>query len=470
MGASSSTEQVPAEQRKAESLTASTGALPMLQKAFSVLADPQTNTIPLHSLQCCGRMSASTSFNGLFRILAMALAKAGLPEKLQFESDDDGGKMSGFLMPVDVLMLLWMCYIMSWNYKNLESFGGKDHGLPDLSHLVFSAVLSCAEAGVELNPWDCDILSMDVQLPAAKIHLWALKTVPTLTDCLSGYVHGKLEKSFTSENKLDPSCSAAHDLSPIVECNTSLLNQGRAWAISLTLEKHFKWRDYKSKLPQSSLHGKGLNRFWSNVEGYNGPMLILIAASSGDVHNDNGNVRRWILGALTHQAFENRDMFYGSSGSLYAISPVLNVFLPSGKEKNFVYSHLHPTGRVYDPHPKPVGLAFGGSIGNERISIDEDFAKVTVRHHAVDKTYQSGSLFPNQGFLPVEALILDVEVWGLGGRTTKEMQTSYKKREELFTDQRRKVDLKTFSNWEDSPEKMMMDMVSDPNRVQREDR
>lgn len=61
-----------------------------------------------------------------------------------------------------------------------------------------------------------------------------------------------------------------------------------------------------------------------------------------------------------------------------------------------MYSHLHPKGRVYDPHPKPVGVAFGGSVGNERIFIDEDFAKVTVRHHAADKTYQPGSLFPNQ--------------------------------------------------------------------------
>ncbi|RWW48566.1 hypothetical protein BHE74_00045344, partial [Ensete ventricosum] len=32
------------------------------------------------------------------------------------------------------------------------------------------------------------------------------------------------------------------------------------------------------------------------------------------------------------------------------------------------------------------------------------------------------------------------------------------------------VDLKTFASWEDSPEKMMMDMVSDPNKVRREDR
>ena len=46
MGASSSTEQVPAEQREVEILTASTGALPMLQKAFSVLADPKQIPFP----------------------------------------------------------------------------------------------------------------------------------------------------------------------------------------------------------------------------------------------------------------------------------------------------------------------------------------------------------------------------------------------------------------------------------------
>lgn len=52
MGASSSTEQkVSAEQREVEALAASTGALPMLQKAFSRLADPQTNAVPLKTLQ-----------------------------------------------------------------------------------------------------------------------------------------------------------------------------------------------------------------------------------------------------------------------------------------------------------------------------------------------------------------------------------------------------------------------------------
>jgi hypothetical protein len=44
-----------------------------------------------------------------------------------------------------------------------------------------------------------------------------------------------------------------------------------------------------------------------------------------------------------------------------------------------------------------------------------------------------------QGYLPVEASVLDVEVWGLGGETIKRQQNLYKKREDIFSEQRRKV-------------------------------
>jgi len=44
-----------------------------------------------------------------------------------------------------------------------------------------------------------------------------------------------------------------------------------------------------------------------------------------------------------------------------------------------------------------------------------------------------------QGFLPVEGIISEIEVWGFGGKEAREVQNSYKKREELFTEQRRKV-------------------------------
>ncbi|CAK7346244.1 unnamed protein product [Dovyalis caffra] len=541
MGASSSTEQnVSSEQREVESLAASTGSISLLQNAFSKLADPQRNAIPLQSLQqcfslnyenteceavkmpdsllglldhlgpamvdlffvtdkggvnwvefirgylkCCGRMPVSALLNTLLRLLAATGGKAGIPLKLEVEAIDDGDyKISGSLLPIDVLVFLWMCWTMLWNSRTCRFLKEKEYlYLPDISPLVLSAVSSCAEGGRGLELWDCDILGLDIQLPAGEFLTWMMTTVTNLAECFTQFVNARLQNCASSEqDALESSSSSLREISPGKACNSCLLTGGRAWAISLAIRSTISKEILNPYFPsdsnatdenllyRSSLHGRGLSRFWSNIEGYLGPLLILISATSGDANEDSTNSRKWIIGALTHQGFENRDVFYGTSGTLFAISPVFHVFSPSGKEKNFVYSHLHPTGRVYEPHPKPVGIAFGGTAGNERVFIDEDFAKVTLRHHAVDKTYLHGSLFPSQGFLPVEGLILEIEAWGLGGRKAREIQLSYKKREELFTDQRRKVDLKTFASWEDSPEKMMMDMVGDPNRVEREDR
>lgn len=68
-------------------------------------------------------------------------------------------------------------------------------------------------------------------------------------------------------------------------------------------------------------------------------MLVLILATCGDNQNDNTDVKKWIVGAVTLHGFENKDMFYGTSGSLYAICPVFRVFSPSGMypRKNFLY-------------------------------------------------------------------------------------------------------------------------------------
>ncbi|XP_048332596.1 uncharacterized protein LOC107420375 [Ziziphus jujuba] len=539
MGASTSTEQkVPMEQREAENLAASSGALPLLHKAFSKLADPHSNAIPIQSLQrclcmtynnpncetssvsdsfiglldhvgpsivdlffvaekggvrwvefvkgynkCCGRISSSVSLNILFRVFIIAAKKAGFPVNLDFEFEDDDCKINGSLLPKDVLVLLWMCWTMSWDFKVLKfSRGNTNLFLPDVSHLVLSAVTSCAEVGSGLDVWNCDISSLEIQLPVGKFLTWALQTLPSLPDCFMQFVYSRLQSSVAEEDKLESSSSSTPVISSPKARSSNLLTCGIAWAISLTIRSAVSeelLRTYfvidagekdENLLYKSSLHGRGLNRFWSNIAGYQGASVILISATTRDTDEGSSNERKWIIGALTQQGFENKDMFYGSSGNLYSISPVFHVYSSTGKEKNCVYSHLHPTGRLYEPHPKPVGIAFGGTLGNERIFIDEDFARVTVRHHAVDKTYQHGSLFPDQGFLPVEALILEVEVWGLGGSRAKEVQDMYKKREDLFTEQRRRVDLKTFANWEDSPEKLMMDMVSDPNAVRREDR
>ncbi|XP_050364514.1 uncharacterized protein LOC126783146 [Argentina anserina] len=536
MGASTSSEQsVPIEQREAENLAASTGALSTLQKCFSILADPHSGAIPSDSLQqcfrlsyenpvtgataipdsfpavldhlgpciadlffvsekggvswielvrgynrCCARKPLSMSVTTLLRVFTATVKKAGLNCNLEFETGDDDCKITGWLMPVDVVMLLWMCWGMNWFSKE-----GRNLCVPDVKHIVLSAIESCAEGDSGVNVWEWEFSGEEVQLPVGKFLTWVLKTVPSLPGCFSEFVYAVLKHSASQEPGVEcltssaAGTSSAADTSSTVECSSTLLSPGIAWAISLTLTGPLGEEISRACFPtdaneinndllyRSHLHGRGLNRFWSNVQGYQGPLLVLIAATSED---GSANKRNWIIGALTHQGFENRDLFYGSSGCLYALSPVFHAYPPAGKERNFVYSHLHPTGKVYEAKPKPVGIGFGGSMGNERIYVDEDFSKVTIRHHAADKTYQSGSLFPEQGFLPVDALITEVEIWGLGGRGAKDVQDSYKDREQLFTEQRRKVDLKTFANWEDSPEKMLMDMISNPNAIRREDR
>ncbi|KAF5192038.1 Tld-domain containing nucleolar protein [Thalictrum thalictroides] len=537
MGAASSTKQISAEQQELESLATSTGSLPTLQKAFDKLADPQTKSIPLKSLQecfcfnfkipiseashmpenfpkllsnlgtsivdlffmtdkegvdwiqflrgyikCCGRMPTSTLINILCKLYAAASSKAGLPLKVEFESDDIDCKISGYFTSRDVFMFLPICWIMSQSSRMLKlSQGQAKLEMPDTNHLLLSAVTSCAEDVKGLNVWDCSISDMEVQLSAQKFHMWVLSTVPTLGHCFNQYVHARIRRLAISEDNLKHSNLPISDICFTESPNKHLLTCGRAWAISLTLRSTVSEEVLNTcitgntdgtnhnLLYSSSIHGRGLNRFWSNIEGYHGALLILVSASSGNIDGSDSSANRWVIGVLTEQGFENKDQFYGSSGHLYALSPIFHVFSPHGKEKNFVYSHLH-RGRVYDPHPKPEGIGFGGTIGNERVFIDEGFARVTVRHHAVDKTYQPGSLVPNQGYLPLEASVLDVEVWGLGGQMAKKEQNAFQNREQLFTEQRRKVDLKTLGNWEDSPEKMMMGMVSDPNKPQREER
>ncbi|KAL9313827.1 hypothetical protein ACSQ67_019279 [Phaseolus vulgaris] len=467
MGASTSSEpRVSAEQNEAESVAASTGALPMLQNAFSKLANPQTNAVPLENLQqrfsfagegrscsgsnvpdsltvmldhlgsilvdqffvpdkgginwvefvksynkCCARMSSSVSLNMLLRVFVAVSESANVPIHLEFESGDT-----------------------DWE-GNLS--------LPDLNHLVLSVITSCGQVEGGLDVWDRDISSLEAQLPAGKFVTWVMNTVPCLPDCLRLYFNARLQIAATDGVELAPSdSSSVGDISSIA-AHDYLLTQGRAWAISITNKSRVNEEisgafisnggGMGDKLVyRSSTHGRGLGRFWSRVEGYKGPLLILISASSGEPHEGNSVDRKWVIGVLTDQAFESKDIFYGNSGCLYSIDPVFHVFPPIGKEKNFVYSHLHPTGKVYQPHPKPVGLAFGGTLGNERIFIDEDFSKMTVRHHSVDKTYRSGSLLPDQGFLPVEGIISVVEVWGLGGKAAKEVQDSFK-REKNFS-------------------------------------
>lgn len=144
--------------------------------------------------KCCGRMPSSASLNNLCKLFYLTSIKAGIPSKLEFESDVSDSKISGYLLPSDVLMLFWMCWIMLQSSIILKSSKGKAAFLlPELNHLILSAVISCSESGEDLNTKDCDISTLKNHISIQKLHMWALTTVPGLAYCFTQYVRDRLQ-------------------------------------------------------------------------------------------------------------------------------------------------------------------------------------------------------------------------------------------------------------------------------------
>jgi hypothetical protein len=116
-----------------------------------------------------------------------------------------------------------------------------------------------------------------------------------------------------------------------------LLTSGTAWSIGLSSRDSSTkqlisaacdlWggsESYPSLIYRASNHGQGMNRFWTRVEGYKGPLLMLISATTkdGDESESVSKRKKWIVGALIPGGLDNKENFYGSSGCcLFAVAP-----------------------------------------------------------------------------------------------------------------------------------------------------
>lgn len=144
---------------------------------------------------CCAKVSASISLNMLVRVFVAVSESANVPLHLEFESGDAHCKINGHLLPNHVVLLLSLCWVMSRGSKNLKGEGNLS--VPDMNHLVLSVIESCGQVEGGLNVWDCNILNLEVQIPAGKFVTWVMGTVPCLPDCLRQYFHARLQVAAT---------------------------------------------------------------------------------------------------------------------------------------------------------------------------------------------------------------------------------------------------------------------------------
>lgn len=80
---------------------------------------------------------------------------------------------------------------------------------------------------------------------------------------------------------------------------------------------------------RATLHGSGINRFWTRVEGYKGPLLMLMEATSEEGGEEKSG--KWVVGAFVPGGFDNKEVFYGSSSCcLFAVAPHLSPYRSTG--------------------------------------------------------------------------------------------------------------------------------------------
>ncbi|KAG6548470.1 hypothetical protein Mapa_009958 [Marchantia paleacea] len=454
-------------------------------------------------IEATGVEHLKTLFSVYFRASGMALED---PNSRVSKSEKEGEEADiAFISETQLQNFLLMCWVLMCHTRlptkgNVTERGGiLDVSLPNINSLLSAAVSACEMKSK--GETSAEQIGRETVFSISEISSWILSTIPALTECLVRYVraqlirlpdlskvyfHEKQNKTTTSQSAESEEAERSSDDKEepgISKKDALLLHSGTAWAVGLSLKDYSAAEilfrascgivegadvELPTLLYRSSLHGRGLNRFWTCVDGYRAPVIVLISAQTQE-ESSPGAV--FVIGTLVSSGFENKESSYGASGCcLYSVEPLFCPFRTSGKEKYYVYSHKHTPGAVYRAQPAIEGIGLGGSYGKERVWLDKDFATLTVRHHAVDKTYHPGGLVPGQGFSPVSARMLEIEIWGLGGEKAEQDQAKFLKRENLFSEQRRKIDLAAFGNWENSPEKMMMDMMSDPNAGRRQER
>ncbi|CAK9209756.1 unnamed protein product [Sphagnum troendelagicum] len=431
--------------------------------------------------RCCKQGLGADRLKSLLTLFGDGESNGPLPG-LHLEENKD---LVGFVTVDQVHDLLCLCWLMMCHARLRTSIklagsansNEMDITLPDLRPL-YNSFYAAATGSYPDKSTD---VSSKEEILVERLCSWILTVIPGISECMAQYVQAQLQRLGSENNEVSLlSTRSAWQL------QLGLLTSGTAWSIGLSSRDsstkqlisaaYDLWggsESYPSLIYRASNHGRGMNRFWTRVEGYKGPLLMLISATTkdGDESESVSKRKKWIVGALIPGGLDNKENFYGSSGCcLFAVAPNFLPLRSTGRETNYVYSYKKTPGTIYRSHPIPEGVGFGGSMGRERLWLDADFAFLTVHHHAVDKTYHSGALVPGQGYAAVQGEVGEVEVWGLGGTDADEQQAKFQHRENLFAEQRRKVDLKSFGNWQDSPEAAMMDMVSNPQKAAREER
>uniref|UniRef100_D3TMR2 Uncharacterized conserved protein n=1 Tax=Glossina morsitans morsitans TaxID=37546 RepID=D3TMR2_GLOMM len=194
-------------------------------------------------------------------------------------------------------------------------------------------------------------------------------------------------------------------------------NSSKASAAQIFKEKLSMMPSHWTLLYNSNEHGLGANRFLHHVLGYRGPTLILIHAE---------NDQTYLVAAPGE--WKETHLYVGGDGS--CVMQLLPKFVILEKKPNILY--LNTCVRGY-----PKGLRAGSDPRKPIISIDEHFEKIDIKG--------------------IAHVLLSIEVWGCGDKTSREVQLDIKKWQIKEAERQRTVKL-TAADWMDHPDRFLLEL------------
>lgn len=173
-------------------------------------------------------------------------------------------------------------------------------------------------------------------------------------------------------------------------------------------------------------HGVGANRFLHHVLGYRGPSLIVIHARSLKDETEK------IYCVASSTEWRETNLYIGGDEScLIQLQPKFSV-MERGKNILFLNTHI----RGY-----PKGLRVAVDPRNPIIAVNEDFEKLDVHSIAHD--------------------LLNIEVWGCGDKSSRDVQLDIKKWQIKEAERQRTVKL-TAADWIDNPDRYLLELGGRP--------
>ncbi|XP_061392269.1 uncharacterized protein LOC133327744 [Musca vetustissima] len=191
----------------------------------------------------------------------------------------------------------------------------------------------------------------------------------------------------------------------------------KASAAQIFIEKLSMMPSHWTLLYDSNEHGLGANRFLHHVLGYRGPTLILIHTKDDQTY----------LIASPNE-WKETHLYTGGEGS--CVLQLWPKFVILEKKPNILY--LNTSIRGY-----PKGLRAGADPRKPIIAVDEHFENVDCKG--------------------IAAVLLSIEVWGCGDKTSREVQLDIKKWQIKEAERQRTVKL-TAADWMDHPDRFLLEL------------